>query len=143
MRYASMIASVLLALLALPGAALADRSLQHGIHEIHFNAMPSARLPAEVAETYNIPRSRLQGFVIVSVLEHGEPVRATIRGHARTDGDESRELRFRRVETGGRISHIGMVRIDDGETLNFELDVRPQMRDETYPVHFRETFYLD
>lgn len=129
--------------LALPGQALADRSEQHGDIVLHYNAMPTTRLPAEVAQRYNIPRSRVQAMVLVSVLDKGEPIAATIRGHALTQDDEQRELRFRRLDTGGQVSHVSLVSFDAPETLRFELDVRPRGQDDTFTVRFRETFHDD
>ena len=136
---------LLMLALAIPGGlgATGSGAEQHGKFEINYSAMPTTRLPEQVAQNYNIPQSQVQGLILVSVLDDGTPVRATVRGHARTENDESLELSFRRIDTGGRISHIAIVRIEDEKKLRFDLNVRPQMHDDVYEINFEETFYID
>lgn len=132
------------ALLMLPlSAAVAERFERYDGYEIHYNVMPTSRLQPEVARAYDITRSRVQGLVLVSVLKDGRPVTAQVRGSARTDSGQMRDIRFQRVEEGEAVYHLGTYRVTDQEILRFDLQVRPEMGQQSYPIQFRERFFME
>lgn len=143
MHRALSILPCLLALLLLMPAAHADRFEQHDDLEIHFNAMPTTRLSPEISEARGIPRSRLQGMVLISVLRDGESVPARLRGHVVDDAGDERDIQFREVREGDFVNTIGTFRINDLERLRFELEVRPRDGDARYPIRFSERFHVD
>jgi len=133
----------LLPLLLLPMQAAAERMERHGDYEVHFNAMPTTRLLPEVAQAYSLQRSRVQGFVMVTVLKNGKPVPASVRGNAYTASGQQRDIRFRRIREGEAHYNLGTYRIADLETLSFDLSVRPDDGDRGYQLGFRERFFVD
>ncbi len=135
--------ALLAALCVAPGVAFSEQSERHGDFEIHYNAIPTTWLSPEVAERYGIPRSRVQGMLLVSVMEHDTPVTASVRGQTRDSDDPARDMDFRRLAIGERTSQVALFPIRDGATMQFELVVRPRMQDESYSIRFRETFHVE
>jgi hypothetical protein len=110
-----------LALLLLTGLAQAQGVRSAGDYQIHYSALPSGFLTAEVARQYGILRSRLHGVLLVSVKRAGEPVQARIEAQAGPGGGKLQPLSLRAVETDGVISYIGSFTIADGESRQFRL----------------------
>ncbi|MEX0730437.1 MAG: DUF4426 domain-containing protein [Aquisalimonadaceae bacterium] len=135
--------TALLLCLLLPSLLLAERMERFDDYEIHYNAMPTTRLLPQVAQAYNLQRSRVQGLVMVTVLQDGRPVSASVRGNAYTDSGQQRDINFREVRDGDAVYNLGTYRISDLETLRFDLTVRPEMGDRAHPLGFREQFFVD
>lgn len=112
-------------LLALP--ALAQNSVRSGELVVHYNAVPTTSLTADVARQYGITRSANRALVNVSV-RRGEPgadqaVPATVRVAATNLNGQRSELRVREVREGEAIYYLAEARIQGQETLNFEVEV--------------------
>lgn len=134
---------LLAAILAIPAAGHADGTASFGDYRIHYAAQPTARLQPDIARHYGITRSRVQAMVVISIKENDQPVAAHVSGNAYTDAGQQRDIRFRRVEAAGVVNHVGTFRVDHLETLRFEIDVRPETGQQSYPVRFRETFFME
>lgn len=143
MPVATRFAALLFCLLLMPLSALAERMERFNDYEIHFNAMPTTRLQPEVAQAYDLQRSRVQGLVMVTVIQDGSPVAASVRGNAYTDSGQQRDINFRQVREGDAVYNLGTYRIGNLETLRFELSVRPEMGDRAHALGFRERFFVD
>ncbi|MCC5810106.1 MAG: DUF4426 domain-containing protein [Ectothiorhodospiraceae bacterium] len=141
MAWRAVLTALVLALLPLTTAA--ERFERYDGYEIHYNVMPTSRLQPEVARSYGITRSRVQGLLLVSVVKDGVPVPAEVRGSARTDSGQMRDIRFQRIEEGQAIYHLGTYRVTDQEVLRFDLQVRPEMGQQSYPIQFRERFFME
>lgn len=120
-----MIRWLALTLLCLSMSASAQGVAQHGEYQIHYNAVPSGFLGAEVAQSYGILRSRSRGVLLVSVKRADQAVSARVEAQAGPGGDRLQALEMRPVQTGGITSYIGSFTIADGESRYFRLRVTP------------------
>lgn len=112
-------------LFALP--ALGQNSVRSGELVVHYNAVPTTSLTAEVARQYGITRSANRALVNVSV-RRGAPgadqaVPATVRVAATNLNGQRSELRVREVREGEAIYYLAEARVQGQETLNFEVEV--------------------
>ena len=115
-------------LIALP--ALGQNSVRSGEFVVHYNAVPTTSLTADVARQYGITRSANRALVNVSV-RRGEPgadqaVPATVTVAATNLNGQRSELRVREVREGEAIYYLAEARVQGQETLNFEVEVRTE-----------------
>jgi hypothetical protein len=128
-------------LVALPLLATAQQSERFGDYEIHYSAIPTGMLNAEVAREYGLMRSRTRGMVMVTILRDGQAVPGQVDIIARDDNDELTEIPAERVREDGWISYVGTFPIEAGAARIFEIDVNPHAGGEVYSVAFRQTFH--
>lgn len=137
----------LLALLAVAGGAVAaDPTRSHSAdgYTVHYNALPSTALSAEVARAYGITRSGTRGFLNIAVLRDDAgtgtavPARITARSRALTGQVGAIELRELRDQDA--IYYVGEFRIRGEEQLRFELEVHPEGAARPIPVRFEHRF---
>jgi hypothetical protein len=131
---------------ALPAAA--ERSTAAGDWVIHYNAIATEDLHPSVADNYGITRSPTRGLITVTVMRPimgttGEPHTARVTGTASNLAGQTRDLNLREVQEGKAIYYLDTFRIRDEETLDFELEVRPDGSGETHSVSFRQQFFVD
>ncbi|MFP4607621.1 MAG: DUF4426 domain-containing protein [Thiohalospira sp.] len=132
--------------LALPAAA--ERSKEVGDWVIHYNAVATEDLDPSVADNYGITRSPNRGLVTVTVLRQdmgnpGKPHTARVKGTSANLSGQTRDLDLREVKEDKAIYYLDTFRIRDEETLEFELEVRPDGGDQTHEVSFRQEFFVD
>ena len=131
-----------------PAAANAERSQDFGEHVVHFNAISTHFLAPEVAGNYSIRRSPSQALINVAVLKKGmgtagQPVVARVTGTATNLAGQQTKLTMREIREGGAIYYIDTFRVNNGETLNFELDVKPAEVEQSLSVVFRQQFFTE
>jgi hypothetical protein len=141
-------AIALLALALVPAAVQAENATSVGDYVVHHNAFTTSTLRPEVARAYDVPRSKNRGMVVITVLKRvmgttAEPVAATIRGDAYNLSRQNRGVQFREVNEGNAIYYLATFRVDNEETLDFNLEVQPQGRDRPIHVEFRQQFFTD
>jgi hypothetical protein len=139
-------AAAVLALALAAGAALASapapakpsltlssgfNSTQSGEYTVHYNAMPSTTLSPEIATRYGITRSANRALINVSVMKgpraaESVAVPARIDAAATNPNGQRQSLRLREVRDRGAIYYLGEARIDERDTLDFELTVTPE-----------------
>ncbi|PWG61974.1 DUF4426 domain-containing protein [Sediminicurvatus halobius] len=126
--------------LALPAAAQqADR---FGDYEVHYNAMPTRLLNAEVAASYNILRSRTRGLLMLTVMRGGDAVPARIEALARDADDRLQEVDMREVRQSAWVSYIGTFPVEDEQALRFEVEVTPEGGEAgPFRIGFRQRFF--
>jgi len=147
MNPAHSISALLLGMvLLLPGTLSAENSKDFGQYVVHYNALATDMLPAEVARKYAIRRSQNSGMINVTVLKKvlgspGQPVHALAEVSAQNLAGQSRSIEMREIREGNAIYYIGVFRVAHEETLKFDLKVRPQGTPDTFPVQFSQDFY--
>ena len=135
-------------ILALPVTASAERSQDFGDFVVHFNAISTRFLPPSVASNYGIRRSPREGLLNIAVLKKVmgsgvEPVVARVEGTATNLTAQQSTLSMREIREGTAIYYIDTFRVNNEETLNFDLQVTPQDSEETFEVRFRQQFFVD
>ena len=143
-RKLSLFASLALALL-LPLAALAENSVRSGELVVHYNAVPTTRLTAEVARQYGITRSANRALVNISI-RRGTPgadqaVAAEVSVAATNLSGQRSNLRVREVREGEAIYYLAEARVSGHETLSFEVEVKAEGAAAPIKASFRQEFF--
>ena len=132
-----------------PAAAPSEPSFQDfGDFEVHYNALRSDELGADVARAYGIERSANRVMLNVSLLAKSpegrtRPVDGTVTASAYNLNGQLKSLELRRVTEGPAVYFIGEVGITGNEILVFDIDARPAGRDSAYHVQFKREFFAD
>ena len=120
---------------------------EFGEFVVYVNAMTTAGLTPEIAQSYGITRSENTGLINLVVLQksndlgQGEPVKAVVELSAVNLTGQLKSVELREVEDSQSIYYIGEVSVDDRETINFDFDVRPEGSNRTLLVRFSHKFY--
>ncbi|AGM40416.1 hypothetical protein SPISAL_01585 [Spiribacter salinus M19-40] len=133
-----LVRSTALMLLALAITASAQRAETFDDYEVHYNAIPTGSLNPSVAESYGILRSRTKALVMITVLQDGQPVPASVEIGVRDDREDLRDIPAQRVREDDWVSYIGTFDYEPDESLNFELMVNPHGPGGPYAVRFRQ-----
>jgi hypothetical protein len=127
-----------------------ETSRDFGDYVLHFNALATDQLTADVARQYGIVRSRNRALLTVSILEKqdgedgpGTPVRGSISASAINLTGQFRTLTLREVSEGTAVYYIGEVPVSHGETLIFTVDATPMNETSRFSVRFMKQFYGD
>lgn len=136
----------LLLLMAMQAAA--ENSTHTGGYTIHHNALTTDSLPVQVANAYDIQRSKSRALLNVSVIRDnpegmGTPVHADIRAVAKTLYGQIRPIELREIVEGDAVYYIADFPVANREMLQFEFEVLPE--GERYPLRasMRHEFYTD
>lgn len=132
--------------LLLPISASAENSKDFGEYVIHYNAMATDMVPPEVARKYRITRSQNRGMINITVLKKvlsspGQPVHARVEVNALNLAGQGRAISMREIREGNAIYYIGEFGVANEETLNFNIQARPEGSQETVEVRFSQDFY--
>lgn len=111
---------------AFSALAHAESSKEAGDYVIHYNVLSTESIPARVAQSYGIKRSKSRGFLNVSVLKKGagfEGVEAKVSATAVNLSQQLRQLDIRKVTEKNAIYYISDFSVSDQETLSFKINV--------------------
>jgi hypothetical protein len=121
-------------------------SAQFGDYEILVVAMSTADLTPEVAQGYDIVRSENQGLVNLVVLQKGAdnadtPISGKVKVSASNLTGQLKSMKLREIVDGPSIYYIGVVTVDNRETINFDFDVQPEGSNQVLLIRFTHEFY--
>jgi len=120
---------------------------EFGEYVIHVNAMTTAELTPEVAQSYGIARSKNQGLVNLVVLAKSAdtgvdvPVASIVTVSASNLTGQLKTIEMREVVDTPSIYYIGEVAVDDRETINFDFDVQPSGSSQLLLIRYSQQFY--
>lgn len=116
-----------------------------GDHSIHFSAQSTDQLPPDIAQAYNIVRSKNRAMLNVSVIENGSgtPVHATVTVKTVNLAGQLKNVVIREVREQEAIYYIGETPVANREMLNFDISVTPAGTEDTVSVRFQRQFYTD
>lgn len=132
-----------------PAARPAEDSFQgFDNFEVHYNALRTDDLGADVARAYGIERSANRVLLNVSLLAKAPdgrttPVDGEVSASAYNLNGQVKNLEMRRVQEGDSIYFIGEVGISGNEILVFDIASRPRGGNGPYMVKFKREFYAD
>ncbi len=134
--------------LAASSAAMAQNSVTVQGFTVHYNAFKAEFLSPEIAAQYGIQRSKYRGVLNVSVIREqagttGTAVAADIDAEARELTGKLKPLHLREVREQEAIYYVDDFPIVDGETVRFELQVRPEGDAPVLNVKYEQAFYVD
>ncbi|RXJ72289.1 hypothetical protein CS022_16420 [Veronia nyctiphanis] len=126
--------------------SMAGQSKDIGTLEVHYSAFPSTFIPASIAKTYGIQRSRYNAVINISVLDKSRPgkpaVSTMVDGIARNLLGTTKKLSFREVREGNAIYYLAEVGYANEETFNFEINVNA-LGLSAGKLNFKQKFYTD
>ncbi len=120
-----------------------------GEYELHYNAVRSDQLSADIARTYGISRNKNKVLLNLSVLHKtatggmGTPVDAEISVLARNLASQSQNVSVRRVNEGSAIYYLGEISFTGTETLVFEITATPAGSSTPITATFTREFSAD
>ncbi len=120
---------------------------EFGQYVVHVNAMTASSLTPEVAQNYGITRSENRGLVTVVILKKSsdmaaaQPVLSDVEVTAANLTGQLKPVELREIIDGDSIYYIGLVRVDNRETINFDIDIRPNDSSRKLPIRFSHQFY--
>lgn len=136
---------ILLCLIATTSRA--DNMAEIGDYVVHYNAFTSDTLSPDMARLYNITRSKNRALLNVVVLKKtngalGEPVEAEVSGTATNLNAQMKKLVIRQVResNSNHVYHISEIKVNNGETLDFVIDIRPE-GGSSHTIRFRQQFF--
>ena len=133
------------------GAAANELKTEEG-YIIHYNAFSSEILPAEVARTYQIVRSKNQAVLNIVVRKikneqaaQTEAVLAKVTAQAVNLAGQLKTLDMRKVEEGEAdskaIYYIATFKVSNAETFNFTVKVDPENQGKEHEIKFSQQFF--
>ena len=137
----------LLILLTLAGTAQAEQVKGFGDLSVHYIALNSTSVPANVAADYDLDRGENVALInIAGRRESGEPgirLPCPSRSRARCGISlgQTITLTFQEVREPGAIYYLATTRFTDREALRFELTVEDLERGERHPLSFQKTLW--
>jgi hypothetical protein len=135
------IAFLLIAILAIP--AHAEQKIVFSDYEVHYILLPTTFLKAEIADKYNLRRSKDRALVNVSVLNlEGKPVQAEVRGSSQNLLGQRQNLTFDEVIEGEAIYYLALLRYADEEFQRVSLNV-VLPNGELAEIKFQQKMYWD
>lgn len=130
------------AILWLPQATAEVKSA--GPYQVHFSAFESTFLSPQIANQYQITRSRFQAVINVSVLDprkNNAAAQVELSGQAKNLLGHNIELKFKEVKEEQAIYYLEQLKYSNEETFRFFLEIEtPEGR---YPVQFMKKFYVN
>jgi len=123
-------------------------SKDFGDYVLHFNAISTDQLQPEIARTYNIVRSKNRAMLNVSIIKKvegttGKPVTGDITVTVNNLTGQVKNLTLKEVRESGAIYYIGDAQVANGETLIFNLKVKPEDKANGFAVRFSRPFFSD
>jgi len=120
MRYLAL----LFCLLGLIGEALAERKVNLGGLEIHYNAFNANYLQKDIADAVGIIHSGKQGVLNITVLKADHPTAVTISGELRDLLGKKTPLAFKENQYQGSIYYLAQFPITQREVLRFSTQLQ-------------------
>ena len=116
-------------------------------YELHYNAVRTDALTADVAKSYGIQRAANRVLLTVTVLRKAGDRQPRIPVEAQVDVDaynlngQLKGMEVRRVSEGEAIYYIGEATISGSEILVFDIKVTPTGEQTPLEVKFKREFF--
>jgi hypothetical protein len=128
--------------------ALAEHSTQAGQYTIHHNAFTADTLNPDVARAYGFQRSKYRGLLNVSVIKEQSGTTGTSTpAEVAVDivnltGQKSR-IPMREIKDKDAVYYMGEFPVYNRQTINFDIQVKPQGDAESHSVKMSQEFYTE
>lgn len=125
-----------------------ESSQEFGDFTVHFNALSTDQLTADIASQYGIVRSQNRAMLNVSILRRSEDgpgtaVAADVDVSVSNLSGQVKNITMRPIVEGDAIYYIGEVAVTNAETLIFSLDLTPEGETESQSIRFMKQFFVD
>jgi hypothetical protein len=114
-------------------------------HAVHFNALLTDQLPTEIAQLYNIVRSKNRAMLNVSVIDEETETSVPAEVSVRTTNltGQLKTVNMRRINEEDAIYYVGETPVANRETLIFDITVIPEGSNSPAEVRFKRQFFTD
>jgi len=137
----------LLLLLTLAAGSQAEQVKRFGDLSVHYIALNSTSVPANVAADYDLDRG--ENVALINIAGRREagapgdtaPVPLAVEGTVRNLLGQTITLTFQEVREPGAIYYLATTRFTDREALRFELTVEDLERGERHALSFQKTLW--
>ncbi|HTR00124.1 MAG TPA: DUF4426 domain-containing protein [Candidatus Acidoferrum sp.] len=141
-------ALLLLCFIASVTQAQTETSKTFGNYTVHYIAVNSTFIDADIAAKYHITRSKRGAFLNIAVLRNDSdgkttPVTAKLSGGKSNLMQQSGQIAFQEIREGDAIYYIGQFDFSNAETLRFNVKVQPESKGETYSLEWTTQLYAD
>lgn len=130
--------------LALMGNSQAENAKEYTDHIVYYNAFPTDSLPPAMTKQYGLKRSKNYAMINISVMEKstGVPtgVKSAVTGKLKNLMGQSRALEFKEIKEGKAIYYIAQIGVQSKETVNFNIEIKPDGSNEQYDIKFSKKF---
>jgi hypothetical protein len=129
--------------------AIAQQAEEFGDYVVHYNALNSSMITADVAKSYGIRRSDSRALLNISVLKkiQNQPataIKAAVKATARNLTGQTREVAMREINEGDNATYyIGEFSVRNMETFDFTVMVTPNGENKPFKLVFRQQFYTE
>lgn len=128
------------------GSLAAQNSQRSGEFIVHYNAIPTTTLKPEVARQYGVTRSASRALLNIAVQRQTEAplpvaITATVSASASLLTGQRQSIPLREVRDGDAIYYLGEARVSHEESLEFDIEVLPEGREEPIRIRFSQTFF--
>lgn len=127
MKFNILIARFLLAVTfgLAPSIAAAEQKQMIGRYEVHYIVIPTTFLQAQIADKYNLTRSKDRSLINISVLDRqGSAVEAQLAGRSRNLLEQIHPLTFHEVREGSAIYYLATLRHANEEHHRLAIDIQ-------------------
>ncbi len=131
-------------------SAHAESEMDLGDYVVHYNTVATTFLPRQVASAYNIKRSKNKAMVNIAIIKKekgttGTPVKGMVSLYSTNLNNQLNKIQLRKItEDGGKaIYYIGEFKVNNNETLNFNLSVSPESQMTPATIKFSKKFFTD
>ena len=137
----------LLILLTLAGTAQAEQVKGFGDLSVHYIALNSTSVPANVAADYDLDRGENVALITIAGRREGgapgdtTPVSLAVEGTVRNLLGQTITLTFQEVREPGAIYYLATTRFTDREALRFELTVEDLEQGGRHALSFQKTLW--
>jgi hypothetical protein len=119
-----------------------------GEYTVHYQAVNSTFVDADIAEQYGIVRSERRAFLNISVMKTASDgtmaaVPAVVSGGKRNLLGQSGEIAFREIREENAIYYIGEFEFSNAEFVRFAIAVQPEMVGESHEIRWETRMYGD
>lgn len=135
---------ILTLLIVSPASFSASESF--GEYTVHYQAVNSTFVNADIAEQYGIVRSDRRAFLNISVMKSASDgtmaaVPAIVSGGKRNLLGQVGEINFREIREENAIYYIGEFEFSNAEIVRFAIEVQPEMAGEPREIRWETRMY--
>ena len=110
-------------------------------YQIHYTALNSMLIPADVAKVHNIVRSKRRIVTNISIRKGNTEVASRIEGRNTNLIGQIFNMKFDEVKEPGAIYYLSNQLIDERDTLKFEILLSPTDSTSSYTLKFKRQYF--
>lgn len=134
---------LLLLSVSLSFSAVAEQKKQLGNWDVHYIAFPAPLLTPEIAQQYQLQRSKYNGVINISVLDKStqQAQKVAISGIAKDLQGRQRTLEFSEVSEGNSVYYLAQLSFRHEQRFSFNITI--VSGNQSQQLTFEQTFYVD